>query len=92
MVERGRLRRAIHLDATPIDVDTYLVTGGHENHTVNIVDGGCFCDCFDFHIHGDGCKHSLIVRLLGGDEAVVRALREIVPRKAKAPPIPVKVP
>ncbi len=79
MIEPGRLRRAIHLTAKRIDVDSYLVTGGHENHVVNVVDGECRCDCFDFRIHGDKCKHSLLVRLLGGDEAVVKALPEIVP-------------
>ena len=79
MVEPGRLRRAIHLTATPIDVDAYLVSGGSQDHTVEVRDGECFCDCYDAHIHGDGCKHSLLVRLLGGDEEVVLALREIVP-------------
>ncbi len=97
MIEPGRLSRAIHLDAVPIDVDSYLVTGGAENHTVNVRDGECFCDCFDFRLHGDGCKHSLLVRLLGGDEEVVLALREIIPKtatatKAYTPPIPAKVP
>lgn len=43
-------------------------------------DGECSCDCFDAQLHGDNCKHSLLVRLLGGDEEVVRALREIVPK------------
>ncbi len=79
VVEPGRLRRAVHLNAAPMDVDSWLVSDGSQDHTVNVVDGTCVCDCFDFRIHGDGCKHSLLVRLLGGDEAVVRALREIVP-------------
>ena len=94
MIDPGRLRRAIHLDATPIDINAFLVSGGAENHTVNVVDGTCVCDCFDAHIHGDGCKHSLVVRLLGGEEEVVKALRRIVPRKAKAlpPPSLAKVP
>ncbi len=78
VVEPGRLRRAIYLNATPIDVDSYLVSGGSQDHTVEVRDGECFCDCFDARIHGDGCKHSLLVRLLGGDGAVVGALREIV--------------
>ena len=81
VVEPGRLRRAIHLDATPVDVGCFTVTGGAKAHTVNVVDGECRCDCFDAHVHGDGCKHSLLVRLLGGDEAVVLALREIMPDK-----------
>ncbi len=81
MIERGRLSRAIHLSATPIEVDPYLVSGGSQGHTVEVRDGECFCDCFDARLHGDGCKHSLLVRLLGGDEEVVKALREIVPNQ-----------
>ena len=81
VVDPGRLRRAIHLSATPIDIDSWLVSGGSQDHTVEVRDGECFCDCFDARIHGDGCKHSLLVRLLGGDEEVVKALREIVPNQ-----------
>ena len=43
-------------------------------------DGECSCDCFDAQLHGDNCNHSLLVRLLGGDEEVVWALRKIVPK------------
>ncbi len=89
-IEARRLRRAVHLTAKRIDVDSYLVTGGAENHVVNVRDGECFCDCFDARIHGEGCKHSLLVRLLGGDAEVVRALRQIVPKTitvAKASPL-----
>ena len=97
MIEAGRLSRAVHLTAKRIDVDAYLVSGGSQDHTVEVRDGECFCDCFDAHIHGDGCKHSLLIRLLGGDEEVVLALREIIPKtiratKAYTPPIPAKVP
>ena len=79
MIEPGRLTRAVHLTVNRIDVDSWLVSGGSQDHTVEVRDGECFCDCFDFHIHGDNCKHSLVVRLLGGDEEVVLALRQIVP-------------
>lgn len=58
------------------------------DHVVNIVDGRCECDCMDAQYNGDGCKHSLLVTLLGGDEEVVRALCQLIPAprwpKAKA--------
>jgi hypothetical protein len=51
---------------------------------VEVEDGRCYCDCIDAQVRGDACKHSLLVRLLAGDEAVVRALREIVPNSQRA--------
>ena len=84
MIEAGRLARAIHLQAERVDLHTFRVSGGAQHHTVELRDGGCFCDCWDSRIHGDGCKHSLIVRLLGGDEEVVRALRQLIPAPRKA--------
>ncbi len=97
VIEPGRLRRAIHLTAKRIDVDTYRVRGGTADHMVEVEDGRCYCDCIDAQVRGDTCKHSLLVRLLAGDEEVVKALRRIVPKTAtKAPsprpPILAKVP
>ncbi len=79
MIEPGRLSRAVHLTAKRIDVDTYRVRGGTADHMVEVEDGRCYCDCIDAQVRGDTCKHSLLVRLLAGDEEVVRALREVVP-------------
>ena len=60
-----------------------MVTGGTDSHVV-VVDGGWVrCDCPDFAMHGDGCKHSLACRLHGGDPAVVVALRQLIPEPAQ---------
>lgn len=37
MIEAGRLTRAIHLTAKRIDVDAYLVSGGSQDHTVEVL-------------------------------------------------------
>jgi hypothetical protein len=78
-IDTGRLRRAVWLEAKPIDVDTWRVRGGTADHMVELVDGRCYCDCVDAQVRGSGCKHSLLVRLLGGDPAVALALRQLVP-------------
>jgi hypothetical protein len=73
--------RTVHLEARRVDADNrYLVSGGSRDHIVEQRDGRCFCDCADASFGaGDECKHSLLVRLLGGDRDVVKALRRIVP-------------
>lgn len=78
-VDSLRLARAIWLTAKPIDVNTWRVRGGTADHMVEVVDGRCYCDCVDAQVRGPGCKHCLLVRLLGGDPAVVLALRALVP-------------
>ena len=85
-IEAGRLARAIHLDAVPIDIDSYMVSGGSQNHVVDVVNGELRCDCMDATVRGRGCKHELCVRLNAADGEVVRALRQLIPapRKAKA--------
>ena len=81
VVESGRLCRAVHLDARRISATTYLVRGGAEPHTVEVVNGACHCDCVDFNVRGVGyCKHTLSVRLSEGDRDLIRALRRVVPR------------
>ena len=79
MIDPDRLARAIYLTAKPIDVNTWRVRGGLVDHMVEIVDGRCYCDCPDAQVRGPDCKHSLLVRLLGGDPDVVKALRDLVP-------------
>ncbi len=78
-IDAGRLARAVWLTAKPIDVNTYRVRGGTADHMVEVVDGRCYCDCEDAQVRGPGCKHCLLVRLLGGDPELVKALRELVP-------------
>ena len=83
MIDSARLARGIWLSAKPIDVNTWRVRGGTADHMIEIVDGRCYCDCIDATVRGDGCKHALLVRLLGGDKAVALALRQFVPQPAR---------
>ncbi len=83
-IDAGRLARAVWLTAMPIDVSTYRVRGGVADHIVDIVDGRCYCDCVDAQVRGSGCKHCLLVRLLGGDPEVVKVLRQLVPAPARS--------
>lgn len=82
MIDSGRLARAVWLRAQPIS-GGFLVTGGVGGHVVEIVAGRAYCDCIDATVRGDGCKHALLVRLLGGDKAVALALRQLVPQPAQ---------
>ena len=84
MIDPARLARAVHLAAKPIDVNTWRVRGGIADHMVEVADGRCYCDCVDAQVRGPGCKHSLLVRLLGGDPEVVKALRELVPAPGRS--------
>ena len=78
MIDSGRLQRAIWLDCQSVS-GGYLVSGGAADHVVEIDDGFVHCDCIDAQIRGDGCKHSLAVRLNQGDPDIVLALRVLVP-------------
>ena len=80
-IDAGRLQRAVWLEVRPIDGGC-LVRGGADDHIVEIDDGLVRCDCFDAQWRGDGCKHSLAVRLHHGDPEVVKALRALVPAPA----------
>ncbi len=83
MIDAGRLARAVHLTAKPIDVNTWRVRGGTADHMVEVDAGRCYCDCTDAQVRGPGCKHSLLVRLLGGDPEVVLSLRQLVELPAR---------
>ncbi len=83
-IDAGRLQRAVWLEAKLIDISTYRVRGGTADHMVEVVDGRCYCDCPDAQVRGPGCKHSLLVRLLGGDPEVVNALRQLVPAPGRS--------
>ena len=82
-IDAGRLARAVWLEAKLIDISTYRVRGGTADHMVEVVDGRCYCDCPDAQVRGPACKHALVVRLLGGDPDVVRALRQLVAQPAQ---------
>ena len=83
MIDPDRLCRAIWLSAKLIDVSTYRVRGGTADHMVEVDAGRCYCDCTDAQVRGPGCKHSLLVRLLGGDPEVVLSLRQLVELPAR---------
>ena len=86
MIDAGRLRRAVWLEVHPVAPGRYLVSGGADDHMVDISAGWVRCDCPDAQLHGDGCKHGLCVRLHNGDPEVVRALRQLVPNPKYFPP------
>ncbi len=81
MIDPRRLARAIWLKIQPVS-DGYLVSGGADDHIVEIDGGYVRCDCIDAQRNGHGCKHSLAVRLHGGDPEVVKALRALLPPPA----------
>ncbi len=77
-IDPGRLARAIWLKIQPVS-GGYLVSGGKDDHIVDIDGGYVRCDCIDAQRNGDDCKHALAVRLNHGDPDVVLALRALVP-------------
>lgn len=78
VIDPTRLARAIHLDCKRMNPSSFRVSGGEADHIVEVANGRVVCDCYDAQYHGDGCKHSLIVRLIAGDQSVVKALRKLV--------------
>ena len=86
MIDLTRLARAVHLSVQPVAPGRYLVSGGADDHMVDISAGWVrwICASGQSH-HGDGCKHGLSVRLHHGDPEVVRALRQLVPNPRHFP-------
>ena len=82
-IDPGRLARAVWLDVEPEGFQRYVVTGGADGHVVEISGGWVRCDCPDFAIRGDACKHALAVSLTCGAPDVVRALRELIAEPAQ---------
>lgn len=80
MIDTVRLARAVHLEVQPVGPGRYLVRGGADDHVVEVDGGRVMCHCPDAERMGDGCKHSLALRLRAGDGEVVDALRELVGR------------
>ena len=85
MVDLTRLARAVHLDCERMTPETFRVSGGSADHVVAVANGEVRCDCYDAQYHGDGCKHALLVRLVAGDQSVVKALRQLIapPRRLR---------
>ncbi len=82
-IDPTRLQRAIWLKIQPVS-GGYLVSGGADDHIVDVDGGYVRCDCFDAQRNGDGCKHALCVRLHSGDPLLVKALRQLVPAPARS--------
>lgn len=78
-IDTRRLQRAIWLTVTPVAPGRYLVSGGKDDHLVEVDAGRVTCHCLDSQRAGDGCKHSLALRLRAGDGNVIDALRQLVP-------------
>lgn len=70
MIDPARLRRAVHLDASPLPSGGWTVG----DWTVDPRHG---CDCPDRTIRGTVCKHMLRTRLEGLDPDILHALREV---------------
>ena len=79
VIDTGRLRRAIWLEVQLVAPGRYLVSGGKDDHLVEVDGGRVTCHCLDSQRAGDGCKHSLALRLRAGDGKVIDALRQLVP-------------
>lgn len=85
-VEHGRLERCLGLEVEPIGPGQYLVTGGAEEHWVDLRSRLVTrCDCGDHLWRERICKHILAAMLREGDERVIRevgglvhALRELL--------------
>lgn len=77
-IDSGRLARSIWLEVQPVSLGRYLVRGGADDHVVEVDGGLVVCHCPDSQRAGDGCKHSLALRLRAGDDEVVDALRLLI--------------
>ena len=85
MIDSVRLQRAIWLEVQPVAPGRYLVSGGKDDHVVEVDGGLVLCHCPDSQRAGDACKHSLALRLRAGDDEVVDALRLLIPNPRHFP-------
>lgn len=83
-IDAGRLARAVWLNCQPVAPGRFLVSGGVDDHLVEVDGGYVYCDCEDSQRVGDACKHGLACRLHCGDPTVVLALRMLVARPSRA--------
>lgn len=74
MVDAGRLSRALHLSAEPLDEGAWLVSGGAAYH---VVAADTSCDCVDYATRRTRCKHVLAVALARLDRDLLAGLRAL---------------
>lgn len=78
-IELRRLARAIHLDVQRVGDGLYRVSGGEQEHLVDLR-ATQECDCEDRAYRGAVCAHLLACMLAEGDRDCLRSLRYWVPR------------
>jgi hypothetical protein len=80
-VDLDRLERSLGLRGERVEQGRYRVTGGSQDHWVDLYTAAYpRCDCGD-HLWRDRiCKHILAALLREGDERVVRALQGLIER------------
>lgn len=80
-VDLDRLERGLALAAERVGRGRYRVTGGAQDHWVDLMTASHpRCDCGDHVWREQVCKHILAALLREGDERVVRALATVVTR------------
>ena len=78
-VDHGRLERGLGLRAVRVGDGRYHVTGGRQDHWVDLYSEQFpRCDCGDHLWRDSVCKHMLAALVREGDERVVRAIGELV--------------
>ena len=89
-VDLDRLERGLALRAERVGDGRYRVTGGSQDHWVDLFTAAHpRCDCGDHVWRDQVCKHILAALLREGDARVVGALATVGPRareQAAAPP------
>ena len=80
-IDLERLERSLLLDGERIGDGRYRVTGGSQDHWVDLyTTSHPRCDCGDHLWRERICKHILAALLREGNDRVVRALGGLVPR------------
>lgn len=80
-VDLDRLERSLALLGERVGHGRYRVTGGHQDHWVDLYSSAHpRCDCGDHLWREQVCKHILAALLREGDERVVRALGRMTAR------------
>lgn len=88
-VDLNRLERGLALHAARVGIGRYRVTGGDQDHWVDLFTAAHpRCDCGDHVWREQVCKHILAALLREGDARVVAALGAVVARaRAAAAPV-----
>lgn len=84
-VDLDRLERSLELVGERLGGGRYLVTGGAQEHWVDLYTASIpRCDCGDHLWRDQICKHILAALLREGNEQVVGALRRLMDRAKRA--------